>query len=229
VTTAIVVEWRASGCIGGSVSSVGEKFVAAFGAPDPATANGLHFSRRIYRDLWEELHGEIGSGWFGDGFLYLFGADLDALRPCLEAWPFLVPPNEDRMILGRNAYGAILVLDNANDVAQRVFILDPFTLTYDSDPNMRLENTIGNWLPNGGWHGRGELPTFLDDRAYQQWRKLHGIDDVRLDFDDVLGIKIPRALNGTMAPDNVQLDDIVSYYRTTAPIYAETFARLRDG
>jgi hypothetical protein len=211
------------------VSSVGEKFLAAFGAPDPATASGLNFSRRLDRELWADLHGEIGSGWFRDGFLYLFGADLDALRPCLEAWSFLVPPIEDRMILGRNAYGAILVLDNANDVPQRVFILDPFTVTYDSDPNMRLGNMIGNWLPNGGWYGRGELPTFLDDRAYQQWRKLNGVGEVRLDFDQVLGIKVPRALGGALAPDNLQLEDIVTYYRTTAPIYAEAFARLRDG
>jgi hypothetical protein len=121
------------------VSSVGEKFLAAFGAPDPATASGLNFSRRLDRELWADLHGEIGSGWFRDGFLYLFGADLDALRPCLEAWSFLVPPIEDRMILGRNACGAILVLDNANDVPQRVFILDPFTSPTTGTPRRSMQ------------------------------------------------------------------------------------------
>ena len=124
------------------------------------------------------------------------------------------------MILGRNAYGAILVLDNANDpMEQRVRILDPFTVTYDGDPDLQFGNMIGNWLPKGGWYGRGELPTFLDDRAYRDWRQHHGLKDVRLDFDDVLGIKVPRALGGDLT---AELEHIVDYYQTTGP-------RLRVG
>ena len=53
------------------MSTVGEAFVAGFGAPDPAAGNGLCFTGRLYKGLWEDLHAEIGSGWFRDGFLYL--------------------------------------------------------------------------------------------------------------------------------------------------------------
>jgi hypothetical protein len=91
------------------MSAVGEAFVKAFGKPDPATPNGVTFSMPGLQGSWESLHKEIGSGWYRDGFLYLFGEGLDALKPCLEAWSFLVPPCDDRVIIGRNAYGAILV------------------------------------------------------------------------------------------------------------------------
>ena len=48
------------------------------------------------------------------------------------------------MILGRNAYGAILVLDNANDpMEQRVRILDPFTVTYDGELPRELDGPMG--------------------------------------------------------------------------------------
>lgn len=203
------------------MSAVADAFTKAFGRPDPATPNGLHFTEFGFESAWQSLYKEMGAGWFRDGFLYMFGEGLDTLRPCLDAWSFLVPPCDDRMIFGRNAYGALLVLDGANDPSgdERAFVLDPFTVTFDRDPNMHLRNTISNWMP------RGKLPAFTDDTAYRAWRTANGVD--RLGLDDVLGIKVPKALGGTLTADNLQLDGIVDYYQTTAPIYAEAFAKLR--
>lgn len=203
------------------MSVVGQNFIAAFGTPNPAAPNGI-FLRRAFQSGWLATHAEIGSGWFLDGFLYLFGEGVSDLQPCLDAWAFLVPPCSDRRILGRNAYGAILVLDNGDSPdEQLVRVLDPFTVTYDGAPNWQFMNLIGRALP------KGEMPTFLDHRAYDDWRKANDVD--RLDLDDVLGIKVPKALGGELVADNLQLDGIVDYYQTTGPIYEKAFASIQRG
>jgi len=101
---------------------------------------------------------------------------------------------------------------------EHVYILDPFTVTYATDPNLAFKNLIGYWLP------RNELPEFLDDSAYKTWIKEN--DAGRLDLDDVLGIKVPKSLGGKLTAGNLQIDGIVDYYQTTAPIYAKAFASL---
>ena len=201
------------------MSAAGDAFTAAFGAPDPATPNGVRFSGFFTQEAWEELNAEIGSGWFMNGFLYLFGDQLESLRPCLDAWSFVVPPNPNRLILGRTAYGAIFVLDNPGAKDERVCIVDPFTVTYWSDPNSVFGNLIGRSLPER------EFPDhILDAKPYEAWRKANEVG--RLEFDDVLGIKTPRPLGGKLDPDNFQLESIIDYYQTTAPIYAKAFATL---
>lgn len=168
------------------------------------------------------MHEEVGAGWFRDGFLYLFGEGLDALHPCLEAWSFVVPPCDDRVIVGRNAYGMLLVLDNPSTPAlEKIHVLDPFTVSYAGDSTIQLVSLIGRALPDG------ELRTFLDDEPYRAWRQEHGVD--RLGAQDVLGIKVPQGLGGKLASSNLQLDGIVSYYETTAAIYADAFAKLNKG
>ena len=202
------------------MSAVGDAFKAAFGPPDPPTPLGLRFKGIYAQEAWEELHAEIGSGWFMDGFLYLFGESLESLRPCLEAWSFVVPPSANRLILGRTAYGAIFVLDNPGGKDERVCIVDPLTVTYWSDPNSVFGNFIGRWLP------KREFPDhILDAPPYEAWRKANKVG--RLEFDDVLGIKTPRPLGGKLEPDNFQLESIVDYYHTTGPIYAKALATLK--
>ena len=56
---------------------------------------------------WESNLDEIRGGKYLDRFLWLFTPGLERLNACLEAWPFLVEPCDDRVIIGRNAYGAI--------------------------------------------------------------------------------------------------------------------------
>jgi hypothetical protein len=97
-------------------------------------------------------------------------------------------------------------------------VLDPFTVTYETRPNLLFRNLIGRWLP------QGLLAGFLDDRAYRQWLAENEAGTV--DLDEVLGIKIPQPLGGELVTSNMQLDNIADYYRTTAPIYAQAFAPL---
>jgi hypothetical protein len=199
---------------------VADEFTASFGPPDPAAAPEVHFPNRYETFMWAGILEQTGAGWFRDGFLYLFGEGLTALQPCLDAWSFLVPPSDDRMIVGRNAYGAIMVVDDVSaGHRHKVRIVDPFNVTYDSDGDLRMHNMVSNWLPNGGWYGVG-LPTFLDDGAYQAWRQHRDLGDVRLDFDQVLGIKVPQPLGGELVADNLQLENIVEYYQSTGSIYA---------
>ncbi len=158
------------------MSAVGEEF----GPPDPA-----------------------GGGWYRDGFLYLSGEGLEELRPCLDAWSFLVPSGGDRTVLGRNAYGALIVEGPGPD---SVWILDPFTVSYT--------RVAVDALP----------PGFLDGSAYRGWLDQHGLDGI--EFRDVLGIKVPKGLGGALEVDNLQIEDIVDYYESTGPIYADAFATL---
>lgn len=196
------------------MSAVGDAFTAAFGKPDPAVPNGITFFQ------WKSLYTEIGAGWFKGGFLYLFGEGMTFLTDCLDAWSFLIPPCDDRIIVGRNAYGAILVLEHGSTPEQeQLYVLDPFTVTYETRPNLLFRNLIGRWLP------QGLLPGFLDDRAYRQWLAENEAGTV--DLDEVLGIKIPQPLGGELVTSNMQLDNIADYYRTTAPIYAQAFATLK--
>src|SRR4051794_26879387 len=102
---------------------MGERFLAAVGAPAPPVPPGLRFDSSE-QSFWEEyVHAEIGSGWYLDGFLYLFGEPLEPLLACLAPWSFLVPPLERPMILGYNAFGTLLVLKDRADVNSRIGVL----------------------------------------------------------------------------------------------------------
>lgn len=197
------------------MSTPAETFRNAFGAPEPSTALGVQF----HSSANQGLVADVGAGWFRHGFLYLFGEELAQLNACLEAWPFVVPSNPRRIIIGRNAYGAILVVDNESmPREERVFVLDPFTVSYTEVPNARFMTLMARALPGN------ELPRFLDDSAYHKWRAEHGV--TRLEPRQVLGVKVPRSLGGELVPANLQLEDIVSYYQTTGTIYAKAFATL---
>ena len=201
------------------MSVASEEFIGAFGAPDPATPAGLQLADSGTRSMWARLHPKIGAGWFRNGFLYLFGEGVDHLQTCLDARSFVVPPGKQRAILGRNAYGAILVLENEGDPdAERGYLLDPFMVAYTEIPRTRFVNIIARALP------QNETGLFLDDGAYTDWREENAVD--RIGVNDVLGIKVPRGLGGKLEASNLQLDDIENYYRTTAPIYADAFAPL---
>jgi WD40 repeat protein len=197
-------------------SAVGEAFHAAFGDPQPAAPNGLFFKSSMERSLWQSIQPEIGSGWYLDRFLYLFGDDLGHLEDCLDAWAFLVPEGKDRKILGRNAYGSILVLENANEIDQKVFVLDPFRVVYWTHSQIVFGNLLGAYLPER------LIPGFLDTALYDAWTEVNG----PLSDRTILGTKVPMGLGGALDPENVQEEDIVEYYRTTAPIYEKAWRKM---
>ncbi|HEX8108828.1 MAG TPA: hypothetical protein VF516_13945 [Kofleriaceae bacterium] len=201
------------------MSAGGEAFVAALGRPDPAGPPGLSFPNPVDQETWDYLYPEVGAGYYLNRFLYLFGANLSSLEPCLQAWSFLLPTDGARVILGRNAYGALLILENANlsGTKSRVYVLDPIGVVYRRNPQAALENLFGYWLPNKA------LPNFFNSGIYDTWVAGSGR---YLADDEILGIKVPLGLGGSLALDNFQPEPIVRYYQTTGPIYAKAFAQM---
>lgn len=193
------------------MSHLGRAFVHAFGKPSPAAPSGLQFRDELKNELWQDIHREIGAGWFLDGFVYLFGTGLDAAKACLDAWSFCVPPAEyDRVVLGRNAHGALLVLEDRPDGYESIHLLDPLHVTYWSDPQIAFGNLLGHWLPEG------MIPYFLDDALYRKLKILHG----PLPDGYIFAPITPLASGGTSSADNYQPEELLSYYATTGPIYA---------
>jgi hypothetical protein len=195
-----------------------QKCAAALGPPAPSAPPGLHFKRAGDQAIWSDMHAVIGSGWYWNRFLYLFGEGLETLSVCVQEWSFLVPPGPERMILGRNAYGAMLILENPNDMGPdtRVGILNPLEVSWFIDRSLIFGTLIGRGIPQ-----RALPPSFLDDSVYQEWVRYSGR---HLEFDEVLGIKVPLPLGGKMSLDNFQVEKLVNYYRSTAPIYAKALA-----
>lgn len=204
-----------------------DEFRYTLGAPDPEAPNGLTFTAGTYRRYWQRrMHPAVGSGWFRDRFLYLFGDGLESLRPCLEAWDFLVPrEHPDRLIIGRNAYGALLVLEGAQHgprTEERVFVLDPLGVQYWTDPGLRLDTMILRWFP------RGLMGPFADDRVYRQWRSVSAGPDwkavsyapgANLELSEALAPIVPLTLGGEFELSNFQVEPIVEYYQRTGEIY----------
>jgi hypothetical protein len=202
------------------MTEAGERFTNALGRPDPEAGRGPACSDPALRAALEALRDDIGGGWFKNRFLYLFGDELDALKPCLDAWSFLVRGGSSRRtIIGRNAYGAMLVMEDGND-ARHVFVLDPFRVAYWSDYGLTLDVLVGEELCEPAL-----LAEFLDDGAYRAWIDQEQVD---LEMEDVLGFKAPKALGGTITIGNIEIDGIVDYFEETGAIYAEEFRKLRE-
>jgi len=194
-----------------------EAFTQAMGRPDPAVPNGLSFTGFLER-VWELNADKVGTGFFRDRFLYLFGEGLEVLRPCLDAWSFLIPPMPNRMIVGRNAYGAIAYVDNPNDTNTRLYIVDPLTVELVTDHGLDLWRFIARDLP------QDLLGHFLDDSVYRQFVAKNQLG---LELDLALAIKEPLTLGGAMELDNFAVEDIVGYYQSTAPIYAKGMDEIK--
>lgn len=195
-----------------------DAFVSRFGKPDPPAPGGVRFSGIGAQMMWEEIEAGIGAGWFMNRFLYLFGTGLDALNPCLEAWSFLLDGQKERVIVGRNAYGALLVMEEPSEkgMMSPVRVLDPLQVRYWGDPNLAIGSLIGTWLPEN------LIPGFLDTALYDAAVKAAGIE---MPLDEGLMIKQPLSLGGTIAADNFQVEDVVEYYKTTGPIYAKALKK----
>jgi hypothetical protein len=191
-------------------------FTERFGKPSPRVPTDIRFRGRSTQRFWEATLRSTGSGWFSNGFLYLFGGGLQRLTACCDAWSFLVPPGRERLILGRNAYGTLLVLEDP-ERKQQVFLLDPIRVAYWTDAALVLPLVIGRWLP------KGLLPHFLDDALYRAWTR-----DSELPEGTIIAPIRPAGLGGEMVPENFQEEEIVDYYESTAPIYARAFSKAKS-
>jgi len=195
------------------MSAVGEQFQKNMGRPDPATECAIEFKSEFAQMSWGAYKDELGAGWFKNRFFYWFGPGLEELKQCLEAWSFLVPPKSDRVILGRNAYGAIVFVDDMDTgVNGNVWVLDPLTVGLYHDRGMLLEAFLFRYLRDG--QGVGKL---LDDSVYSEF-----VQKGRLYLDQTrcLGINLALSLGGEMALDNFAVHNIYDYYKEMGAIYA---------
>lgn len=192
------------------MSDVTNAFIEGLGRPRPRRPSGLTFHDPLKQELWKQVYADIGAGWFLDRFVYLFGPGLERLQPCLDAWsPVVAPGHPDRMILGRNAYGAVLVMEHAGPVDETTFLLDPAVGSYWTDPRIGLMNLFGAWLP------RGLIPGFLDRAPYAAWVKQHG----PLGDDEVLAPITPLWEGGLMTPENLERRDMLEYCQAAAAAF----------
>jgi hypothetical protein len=117
------------------------------------------------------------------------------------------------MIVGRNAYGALLVLENPNDFGpdSRIAVLDPVRVAYERQPQIDFVGLIGYSLPNG------EPAAFLHRGVYDEWRRRSGRF---LQEGHILGVKRPLAEGGAMTVDNFAEEEVVSYFERTGATHA---------
>jgi pyruvate,orthophosphate dikinase len=98
-------------------------------------------------------------------------------------------------------------------------MLDPLAVVYRRYPTLDFVGLIGYWLPER------ELPEFLDRRIYDAWRKQ---TKKFLEPNQILAPIKPLGLGGVAELHNFQVEDAVSYYQATAPIYQRAFAKMRS-
>lgn len=194
-----------------------DTFTSVLGKPKPKARVGFRFEHPIRQDFWEHYQKETGAGWYLDRFVFLFGAGLERLEACLEAWSFLVPPTTDRKIIGYNAYGSILVLEDPDGEDNSVHVLDPYRVTYWSNPNLDFRGLIGYWIP------KTAIPHILDNDLYEEWRKQK---DQHLGDGAILAPQTPEGLGGTWALANFNEEDIVDFYASRGPVYAQAFKTM---
>ncbi|OLT59688.1 hypothetical protein [Moorena bouillonii] len=194
------------------MSSVGEAFIQGIGRPDLPEVSGIDFSKRIAQKVWEEVQEEIGSGWFMNRFLYLFGEKLEYLSPCIDAWSFLLDSELNRIVIGKNAYGFLLIMEDpkTKGINAPIGLFDPWNISYRKYDGLGFINLIGNWLP------QGRVPGFLYNILYESWQEKN---KNYLDFFEIIAIKQPLSLGGKIEEQNFQIENIVEYYQTTGSIY----------
>ncbi|THH39402.1 hypothetical protein [Neolewinella litorea] len=202
------------------MASAIDAFKQAFGDPAGAPEVPLVFPAAWAQGIWSYFVQEAGVGPFRDGFLHLFTERVQTLSDLLDDWSFLFADQRERWVIGTNAYGALLVLEDPikEGTKGRVGLVDPLEVRYFSDPNLTLMSLLGRWLPED------RLPHFLNDRVYQDWLTTH---PGGLAFGDILAIKTPLPLGGKMALENFQVEPIASYYATTGPLYRKSW--LNEG
>lgn len=196
-----------------------EAFFGALGQPDGGGGPVVFATDDVVASIqWESALRELRGGRYLDRFLWLLTPGLDRLARCLRAWSFLVPESSDRVILGRNAYGAIAFADGVSAGKSRVSVVDPLTLRVMSDATWDIIGFFAQALPEG------QTGHFLDRAVYSQW-----LSQSRLYLEDdlALAIKVPVPLDGALASENFQVEDIFTYYETTAPAYAKAALAMR--
>ena len=145
-------------------------FTHHFGRPTPAVPPGDFFADKFDKSLWRMMYDEVGAGWYRHGFLYLFGTELPLLNPALVAWATILEPEIERTVIGRNAYGMLLVAESTTEEGTDapIGLLDPAAGTYTKFEGLDFASLLSDWLPED------RLPGFLDQTAYDAFRQSGG-------------------------------------------------------
>jgi hypothetical protein len=192
-------------------------YARILGPPDPRLPSGLKLVSASDRAYWRLVYRDVGAGWYWDRFLFLFGAGVEELRGCLAAWSPLCGEDDERVVLGRNAYGAILFIDRAGrNASSRMRILDPFQLTCSSKDGENLQELFADVIPNNRY------PAFFSNRLYEVWRKREGLG---LAEDEILAPRRPEDEGGKWELANLAPEGLRAFFERTATDWAPAIAR----
>ncbi|MCI5058432.1 MAG: hypothetical protein MRY83_20135 [Flavobacteriales bacterium] len=202
------------------MTKVGETFASKFGSASPSVKIDFKFGNTS--DItWNVVSKEIGAGWFLNQYFYLFGPGLADLNKCIDHWNFLFEDEKERKVFGRNAYGALLIVEEPSTKGNigSVGVLNPIDVSYFKDPNLVFMNFLGYWFP------KMIIPNLYLPMVYEAWHKTTGD---YLDINEILAIKTPISLGGSIDDaNNFQIENIYNYYETTGKIYKEAFQKLK--
>ncbi|TGE21341.1 hypothetical protein E5K00_13710 [Hymenobacter aquaticus] len=180
-------------------------FTHHFGRPAPAVPPGDFFADKFDKSLWRMMYDEVGAGWYRQGFLYLFGAELPQLNLALTAWASILTPEVERTVIGRNAYGALLVAENTTEEGTDapIGLLDPWQGTYATYEGLDFASLLSDWLPED------RLPGFLDQAVFDSFRASGG----QLNQNEVLAIQTPVFQGGELTGANFQPEDVLAFHQ----------------
>lgn len=190
-------------------------FVNGMGASSsPEEKCSIGFEKSIQQSIWERLIGEIGVGYFQNGFFYLFGEQLTRLSPILHHWNFLLDQNVEYTLLGMNKMAFLILGEDLHrrGMASQISIVDPFHVTLQRNPQIKLLNFVGRWLPDG------MIPYLNDSRIYEAFSSA---TDSPLHFEEIIAMKTPLSLGGSFQADNFTVEPILSYFQSTGEIYSK--------
>lgn len=197
------------------MSAVSDAIINAFGKGESIGSLQNLFTQTFDKMLIENVVSDINYGWFKNRFYLLLSSELENCKECVNEWNFLIPKDgKTRTVFGRNAYGAIFMLEDVEikGTAAQVGILNPFIVSYTSDEHCVFMNNLGYWMPKNAHHFSASNSAIYDSAFGKS---------TFLNTDEILAPKIPEPLGGKFEMQNFQVEPIIDYYKSTAKIYKQ--------
>lgn len=199
------------------MSKVGEAFLKKVGPSNPNKELGFKFSMEWDQIVLDDIFEEIGAGVYHNGFLHFLGTDVSPLNDILKYWSFLFGDNKDRKVIGRNAHGSLLIIENESEegTVAPVGYLDLLNCQYVKNENLDFIGLIGNWIPNN------RLTNLLESSIYESF-----INDGKIiQEDEIIAIKVPVPLGGKLEKDNFKIENIFEYHSSISKIYQKSISK----
>lgn len=199
------------------MSLVGEKFLKKVGEANPKSNLGFKFSMEWDQIVLDDLYEEIGAGIYHNDFFYFLGTDVLPLNDLLKFWSFLFNDDIDKKVIGYNAHGSLIIIENESEegTVAPIGYLDLINCQYYKNENLDFMGLIGNWIPND------RLPNLLNSSIFELFKNGGGI----LQKDEILAIKVPISLGGAIEKENFQIENIFEYHSSISKIYQKTLSK----